>query len=198
MFDAEKLLGQLLTQGLKPNKRRRGRSNFAGQLGSQLGGKLGLGAIGLVIAAYEHFTQDNRSAPVATNSSPPPPPPPAAQVAQAIPATDATLLIRAMIAAAHADGHMDANEQGKILDQLIQSGLSSEERGFLLKEMQNPLPLEELIAQVRHPQAAEEVYAVACLCIDIDHPEERAFLQRLGEGLKLDHANTERIESALG
>ncbi|HVJ62832.1 MAG TPA: DUF533 domain-containing protein, partial [Tahibacter sp.] len=113
MFDPERLLGQMLSGSLGNLFGGRGRSLLGGDLGSKAA--LGMGALGVAIAAYEHYTE-GRQAPAATQSAgPPPPPPPAGGPPPPSPATraiavttqtqdDALLLVRTMIAAAAADG----------------------------------------------------------------------------------------------
>jgi hypothetical protein len=85
MFDAEKLLGALLQTGFGSGVSRHGADlglddlnplNRLGQLsGMPNKAALGLGVLGIAIAAYEHW-QENRPQGRPAAGTPPPPPPP--------------------------------------------------------------------------------------------------------------------------
>ena len=57
---------------------------------------------------------------------------------QAVSNETALLYIRAMIAAAAADGRIDENEQQKLIGSLQQAGLDDEAHAFLQQELQSP------------------------------------------------------------
>ena len=57
---------------------------------------------------------------------------------------DAVLLIRAMIAAANADGVIDGDERRRILERLEVVGLDEEEKAFIAQELLSPADLEGL------------------------------------------------------
>jgi len=121
--------------------------------------------------------------------SPPPPPPgapPAAPSAANDPGrNEALVYVRGMIAAAAADGTIDDDEKQKILGQLERSGLGDEERDFMLREMDRPAGLEELIQAVRTPQQAINLYVCSLLAVEVDTEAERDHLRRLAQGLRL-------------
>jgi uncharacterized membrane protein YebE (DUF533 family) len=103
-------------------------------------------------------------------------PPQAAQVEQrhlpaAAPAANGQpfelALVRAMIGAAKADGHIDAEEQDRI---------------FALAA---PVSVSEIAALATTPEQAAELYLVSRLAIDPDRPAELAYLQALAHRLKL-------------
>ncbi|MDX6748647.1 tellurite resistance TerB family protein [Geminicoccaceae bacterium 1502E] len=91
----------------------------------------------------------------------------------------ATLLIRAMVSAAKADGQIDGAEMQRILGHLDEAGVDPEERNFVLEEMRRPVDIEGLAAQARSPALAAELYAASLLAIEVDTEAERAYLQRL-------------------
>lgn len=107
----------------------------------------------------------------------------------------ATLYIRAMIAAATADGRIDANEQKQILGGLHQAGLGAEAREFLEQEIQNPATAEDLVDAVSSPQEAVQVYTAARLAIDPDTNLEVRFLDELAKRLGIDAKLAEHIDS---
>ncbi len=98
------------------------------------------------------------------------------------------MLIRAMIAAANADHAVDDVERHAILEKVTASGLGAEERDFIEQELANPLDLRALVAQVKSPEMAEQVYAASVLALEVDSDAERNYLQRLASALNLDTA----------
>lgn len=96
------------------------------------------------------------------------------------------LVLRAMIAAAKADGQVDANEMERLLGQLKPDEMSGSERQFVLDELHKPLDVAELARAVSTPAQAAEVYAASLLAIDIDTDGEREYLRNLAGALRLD------------
>ncbi|MCR9256736.1 MAG: tellurite resistance TerB family protein [Alphaproteobacteria bacterium] len=107
-------------------------------------------------------------------------------------------LLRAMISAAKADGHIDAAEHDKIKQQIDAAGLSGEEKGFVLDAMgqaSDPIAVARLAAD--EPQAAE-LYVASALAIDIDTPAERQYMDRLGDALRLPADLRRSLEAEVG
>ena len=102
------------------------------------------------------------------------------------------LLLRIMIAAAHADGVVDATERGRLLDRARAAGLGAEELMALGAELAQPRPLSELAANVP-TELREQAYAAALVATDIDHPEEHRFLADLASASALDSARQAAI-----
>lgn len=98
---------------------------------------------------------------------------------------DRLLVVRAMIAAALADGQLDGSERERIFQQLDQLGLSDQASGLLVEELRNPLSLEGLVEIVPDAEAAIEVYAASVLTIDQEKPEGQEYLDRLATALAL-------------
>lgn len=98
----------------------------------------------------------------------------------------ATLYIRAMIAAAAADGRIDAKEQKQILGGLQQAGVGEEGQAFLQQEIENPASAADLAGAVSSPQEAVQVYTAARLAIEPDTNEEGDFLADLAQRLGID------------
>jgi uncharacterized membrane protein YebE (DUF533 family) len=98
------------------------------------------------------------------------------------------LLVRAMIAAAAADGHMDHAEQQRIFEQAQRLELAAEEKAMLFDELRQPLELSELVAQVSNAETAVEVYAASLIAIDQTRPQGQAYLQSLASALDLPPA----------
>lgn len=217
MFDAEKLLGQMMGDALsgsfgsRKRKHKRQASGLSGLLGGVSTGtkaKIGIGLLGLAYAAYEHYKQPASAAP-ATGPGPgaspppppsghvqngPPPPPPAAANANN---ENALHLIRSMITAADADGLIDAGERENILARAREAGLDADSLQALDVEISAPLNLKQLAA--RTPEhLRDETYAAALIAITADTQEERDFLDQLGNALKLDAQARQEIHKQLG
>ncbi|WP_397607219.1 tellurite resistance TerB family protein [Silanimonas sp.] len=210
-----------------------GSSSGSGGLGSLLGGvlgsgsgrrsgglstatkaKIGMGALGLAIAAYEHYKSSNQ--PAATGSAPPPqpmhggtppPPPPAASAPPPAPgvaapsdaerAVEAMHLLRAMICAANADGLIDADERQRILGSARDAGLDAEDLEALEGELAAPLTAAQLVARTR-PAQREQVYVASVIAIGRDTELEVRYLDELAQRLGLDAAAREQLHAELG
>ena len=106
----------------------------------------------------------------------------------------AILLIRVMVAAAHADGRLDEQEEQRILEKLQEQGLSREERLFLLQELHAPKGIAELTAGLNGPMIAQTMYSLAVSTIVVDTVEERQWLDQLAAALSLSPAMQQFIE----
>ncbi len=95
-------------------------------------------------------------------------------------------ILRAMIAAAKADGHIDADEQRRIFGKLDELDLDTEEKAFVMDELRKPLDIDAVVAAATTPELALEIYAASFLAIDPDDPAEQAYLAMLASRLKLD------------
>jgi uncharacterized membrane protein YebE (DUF533 family) len=173
-----------------------------------------MGALGLAIAAYEHYNSSNR--PAATGSAPPPqpmhggtppPPPPAASAPPPAPgvaapsdaerAVEAMHLLRAMICAANADGLIDADERQRILGSARDAGLDAEDLEALEGELAAPLTAAQLVARTR-PAQREQVYVASVIAIGRDTELEVRYLDDLAQRLGLDAATREQLHAELG
>jgi uncharacterized membrane protein YebE (DUF533 family) len=107
---------------------------------------------------------------------------------------DALLYLRTMVAAAAADGHMDAGERERIVRGLTEAGIDPAATRWLDDQMAAPADVEELAAGITSPEKAAQVYAAARIAIDPDTMQEREFLRRLAEALDLDQAMKAQID----
>jgi uncharacterized membrane protein YebE (DUF533 family) len=108
-------------------------------------------------------------------------------------------LVRAMVAAAKADGHMDGTEQQAIFAAVERAGLDAEAKAALFDAMQAPADPAAIAALAASPQQAAELWLSARLAIEPDQPAERAFLDALGHRMGLApelRAHLEREASA--
>lgn len=97
-------------------------------------------------------------------------------------------LIRAMIAAAKADGHVSEDERARISVQLGQFQLSAEDQAFIEQELAKPLHIDEVARGATCPEVAAEIYAASLLVIDPAGAAERGYLSMLAARLNLDPA----------
>jgi uncharacterized membrane protein YebE (DUF533 family) len=139
--------------------------------------------------------------PGATVAAPPPPPPSASIGSESIDAGKASqesiLLIRAMIAAANADGVIDGEERSRILKKLETVDLSDQEHSFIVKELLSPAGLEDIVAQVKSSEMAKMVYTVSLLAIEVDTDAERNYMNTLAQQLSLNESDLNDIYRTL-
>jgi uncharacterized membrane protein YebE (DUF533 family) len=109
----------------------------------------------------------------------------------------ALTLVRAMIAAAKADGHIDDEERRKIGDTLSLSGIGSEAEEFLRAELERPLDLDQLVAAAQSDAQKIEIYTASRLAIEPDTRTERGYLDMLAGRLQLPDALIDHIESTV-
>lgn len=103
-----------------------------------------------------------------------------------------------MIAAANADGEVDTQERKAILGRLAEAGLGEEDRSFVLKELESPSSVEEILSVANDPELARQVYVVSILAIDVDTQEERDYLHYLRLRLGLDDRVVAELHRQLG
>ena len=152
----------------------RGLSSLALKLGS-------LGAVGgLAYKAYQDWQAKSGEAPPPSEHGP-------AVDALSGPALEKrrALLLKAMIAAAKADGHIDETEQKAIDAYLQKLELDPQALNLLKEELAKPLSAQDVAAGVDSPAAAAEIYLTSLLAINLDSDQERAYLDDLAKELKL-------------
>ncbi|MFG0805941.1 tellurite resistance TerB family protein [Pseudomonas fluvialis] len=202
---------QLLQQnGLGNNQPAGGAGQGASPLGSLLGGAAGgalaAGALGLLLGnkkarkfggkaltygglaalgvmAYKAYgnwqAQQAGSAPAGEP-----------QTVDRLPAPQAELhsqaILKALVAAAKADGHVDARERALIEEEMAKlSGNDLQLQRWLEQELNRPLDPAAVAAAATTPEMAAEVYLASVLMVDEEHFMERAYLDELARQLQL-------------
>ncbi|MBS7791503.1 tellurite resistance TerB family protein [Roseococcus sp. SDR] len=223
-MDLGRIFGAVLGGAAQPPRRRSGssparQSGGTGPFGMtqaetrQVGRALGA----LATIAAEALSKSSQPAPAPAPQKAPPPakapgasPPPARRLPEVAPKApppaptasaehaEARLLLRAMIAAARADGVVDRAERTAIAAQLDAAGLSAAERDQVLADFDHPATVEELSNAARDPILRAQLYAAAFAAAGEVSALERAWLDRLGEALKLQPAARRAIEDRLG
>lgn len=172
------LLGLLLGGG---RRRRRG-----GLLG--YGGAAALGA--LALQAYQNYQRQQAYGP----QQPPQRAPldsatDSAELPHLRPGADGRpfelALVRAMVGAAKADGHVDAAEQRRLFAEVERLDLDAEAKAYVFDLLTHDADADGLARAAATPEQGAELYLAARLAIDIDEPAERAFLDALAARLKL-------------
>ena len=110
---------------------------------------------------------------------------------------EALLMLRAMIAAAKADGAVDAEERSRIAAQLDDAGLSPVARDMVLADFDKPLSPAALAKLASDPMLAAQLYAAAVVGAGEISQPERAWLDEFAKALKLDRAAAAAIEARL-
>jgi uncharacterized membrane protein YebE (DUF533 family) len=179
-------------------------------------GMLGMGALGVAIAAFDHFMKQQKgsgsqsfagaappppAASAAGAVAPPPlpplpplPPPPAASPAKE---QEALLMIQAMIAAANADYELDAEERERIVRTMEEAGLDETERRVLLAELEKPVDLATLAAKANTPALRRDVYLASEMAINADTKAEQNYLARLAKQLGLSDGEVKELRKIL-
>jgi uncharacterized membrane protein YebE (DUF533 family) len=105
-------------------------------------------------------------------------------------------LVRAMIAAAKADGKIDADEQRAIFARLNEMPLDAASKAFVFDELGAPLDINAVVAPASSPELAAEIYAASLVAIEADTAAEKAYLQMLAARLDLDPGLVAEIHKA--
>lgn len=115
------------------------------------------------------------------------------------PAAEAALLIRAMAAAAHADGELDAHELEIIREALASTRLDRDERDRLKEEITEPPSLEALARRVEpSSRAAARFYAVSLRVLERDDRLDLAYLRYLAQRLAVPRDVIVRLNRRFG
>ena len=198
MFNIDGIIKALQTD---PNAQRTAMTGAAGLAAGMLlsGGGLGklvgnvakVGAVaavgGLAYSAWQTYQKNQQQAGAASDGAPAPtqdafvPPPQTAYQSEELGKT----LVRAMIAAAKADGQIDAEEKDRIFKRLETMPLSPEEKAFVFDELASPLDIDAVVARADTPEHASEIYAASLVAMHPDTPAERTYLEALAFKLKL-------------
>jgi len=186
MFDAKKLLAQMFNVGSASQTT--GRFRAGGDVQKHLGddpyasvrelGRVAAGMLGPIPQGLPTSTIE------AWQTSSP-------EQARAI------LLLRAMIAAAKADGEVDAEERTRIVERLRAAGAEENALRFVEEELAKPVDLYAITSEVRDAEAAAEVYLASCAAIRVDTEAERAYLERLALRLGLERATVDELNKKL-
>jgi uncharacterized membrane protein YebE (DUF533 family) len=155
-----------------------GRRHGGGLLG--YGGAAALGA--LALQAYQNYQ-------IKQGASLPPGDFAPAAMPHASPAADGSpfelALVRAMVGAAKADGHIDAKEQQRLFAEVERLGLDADAKAYIFDLLTQDVDLYDLARAATTPEQGAEIYLAARLAIDPDQPAEREYLDSLAARLQI-------------
>lgn len=141
------------------------------------GGAAALGA--LAFRAYSNWQQQKSAAGAA----------PTPQPVQFLPAPASEdysrAVLKALIAAAKSDGHIDGRERGLIEEKLVSLADDPALRNWIDHEVARPLDPADVAAAAGSMEVASEMYLVSVLAVDAESFMERAYLDALATRLKL-------------
>jgi len=224
MFDGKKLLDQFLGgQAETGGQQSGGGGNLGGVAGGALAGglaglltgtktgrKIGKNALtyggmallgGLAFKGWSDWRAGKTPAaapPSAAANSTPFAPPPAGTPFAPETGSENSLgraFVRAMIGAAKADGHINAEEQQRIFARVTALDLDAEEKAFVMDELARPLDLDAIASDATCPETAAEIYAASLIAIDPAVPANKGYLAMLAARLRLDPALVDHIHA---
>lgn len=103
-------------------------------------------------------------------------------------------ILRALVAAAKADGHLDARERQVIEGEFARIAPEVEVQQWLKAELDKPLDPAEVARSASTPEIASEMYLASLVAADDQNYMERAYLDELARQLKIDAALKQRLE----
>lgn len=105
------------------------------------------------------------------------------------------ILLRAMIAAAKADGHINNKEITTIHEQVTKLNLGDEVSKILEDEIAKPLNVAEIAALAKDQAMAAEIYLVSAVVTDKENSMEREYLDTLARTMELPDALVAQLQS---
>lgn len=104
-------------------------------------------------------------------------------------------ILKALVAAAKADGHVDARERQLIEAELGKLAGDADLQHWLEAELNKPLDPVDVASAAKTPEMAAEMYLASVLMVDEEHFMERAYLDELARCLQLDPQLKAELES---
>jgi uncharacterized membrane protein YebE (DUF533 family) len=149
-----------------------------------MGGKVltygGLAALGVL--AYKAYNNWQSSQGLAAQREP--------QTIDRLPEAEAEqhsqAILRALVAAAKADGHVDERERELIEGEFTKLNNDQTLQQWLHAELNKPLDPAEVARAATTPEMAAEMYIASVMLVDEEHFMERAYLDELARELKLE------------
>lgn len=201
-MDAEGILNGLMRGALGGRRKRSRRTRRAFGGGGLVNATTLLAAAGVAWGVYETW-QGQQSGRAPGRPAPPPPlpgrgsttaPPPLPnESAHGLP-EGVLQVVRLMISAAGADGHQGPEEREAILAEARKVGAEH----AVLRELENPRPLADIVAGVSDPKLKRDLYTLAFGVVRADETvsgAERIYLAQLAHHLELQPDAVARLES---
>ena len=109
-------------------------------------------------------------------------------------ANHGVLILRSMIAASKADGHVDKEEMAKIEQAVENMGADYQLTKLVSEELHKPLDPSEIAQLATSPQQASEIYLASLIVADEQNFMEKAYLKELAKQLNLADEVTYQLE----
>ncbi|MDR6925376.1 tellurite resistance TerB family protein [Pseudomonas sp. BE134] len=201
--------GQDLLQNKAGNHQNKASSGGSGGLGSLLsgasGGAIAAGAMGLLlgskkarsvggkvavygglaalgVVAYKAFGNWQAQQGTAPKTEP--------QTLDRLPAAQveqhSQAILKALVAAAKADGHVDERERALIEGEFIKFDNDQQLQGWLHAELSKPLDPAEVARAASTPEMAAEMYIASVIVVDEQNFMEKSYLDELARQLRLE------------
>lgn len=104
-------------------------------------------------------------------------------------------ILKALVAAAKSDGHVDERERELIEGEFVKlSGNDRDLQHWLHAELNKPLDPADVARAASTPEMAAEMYLASVMLVDEEHFMERAYLDELARQLRLDPALKAELE----
>lgn len=104
------------------------------------------------------------------------------------------ILLKAMIAAAKADGHINKKEVAAIDEQIEKLGLTGDVAKLMQAEIAKPLDVKEIAELAENSAIAAEIYLVSAVVTDKENSMEREYLDSLAKAMKLPDGLVEQLQ----
>lgn len=104
-------------------------------------------------------------------------------------------VLRALVAAAKSDGHIDDRERALIEGEFTRLDNDRDLQHWLHDELNKPLDPAEVARAAQTPEMAAEMYLASVMMVDQENFMERAYLDELARQLRLDPALRQELES---
>jgi len=105
------------------------------------------------------------------------------------------VMLKALIAAAKCDGHLDDRERELVEAELRRSEADPAVRTWVEAELRAPVDALAAAAGATTPELAAEVYLASVLVVDETSAQERAYLDALAQALRLDPGLKAQLEA---
>lgn len=150
----------------------------------------GLAALGtMAYRAYGDYRRQQSAQPVTPQTVDRLPAPQVEQHSEAI--------LKALVGAAKADGHIDDRERAAIESELARGQQDAALQAWLQAELAKPLDPAEVARAASSPEIASEMYLASAMIIDERNFMERSYLEELARQLGLDPALQQRLDQEL-
>lgn len=104
-------------------------------------------------------------------------------------------ILKALVAAAKADGHVDERERQLIEGEFSKLNNDPALQQWLQTELNKPLDPVEVARAASTPEIAAEMYIASVIMVDEEHFMERAYLDELAKQLKLEPGLQAELEA---